>query len=314
MGFPDPKGKVIHSASQRRQAMAIQPSVQSLVEPAARSPGRRSLQPRQPQRIGGVLDTAFELYTASIGSVWPISLLLAVAGMPPVLYRMIGARPAGAAEGVGASIGVSLGFNAADPVGSLVGLISAILTMWAMSALYLKQRAVGMGEPLGIGAALKVALKRLGPLFVASILFVLAVALGLVLLVVPGLILMVSLMMYMALLLFENKGVLASLTESHKLVWGNWWRSSAILAVALILLIVIFVAVVVLATIAAPLLGVAVEDAALFLMVTELVFNAGFNVLLMPFITSVMIALYWDLKLRKEGADLVARVNALNPA
>jgi hypothetical protein len=37
-------------------------------------------------------------------------------------------------------------------------------------------------------------------------------------------------------------------------------------------------------------------------------------VLLMPFITSVMIALYWDLKLRKEGADLVARVNALNLA
>jgi hypothetical protein len=33
-----------------------------------------------------------------------------------------------------------------------------------------------------------------------------------------------------------------------------------------------------------------------------------------PFSTAVMIALYWDLKLRKEGGDLAARVNALSAA
>jgi hypothetical protein len=140
------------------------------------------------------------------------------------------------------------------------------------------------------------------------------VVVGLVLVIVPGLILMVSLMMYMALLLFENKGPVDSLTGSHRLVWGNWWRSSAILTIALILVIVIVMAVGMVAAIVTPFAGLAMDDILMVGLVAELVFNAVFNVLFMPFLTAVMIALYWDLKLRKEGGDLAARVNALNPA
>jgi uncharacterized membrane protein YdbT with pleckstrin-like domain len=33
-----------------------------------------------------------------------------------------------------------------------------------------------------------------------------------------------------------------------------------------------------------------------------------------PFYYAMMLALYWDLKLRKGGGDLAARVGALNPA
>lgn len=273
-----------------------------------------AIQPSQPQGVGGVLDTAFQLYKSSLPVVWPISLLLAVVGMPPTLYWMFSGRPLPDPDSIGASVGLNMGFDPADPVGSLVGVISGILTMWAMSALYLKQRAVGVDEPLAIGESLKIALARLGPLVGASILFVLAVLVGLLLLLVPGFILMVSLMMYMALLLFENKGAVDSLTGSHKLVWGNWWRSSAILTVALILVIVIFIALGLVAVIVAPFAGLAMEDVVMVGLASELVFNAAFNVFLMPFFTAVMIALYWDLKLRKEGGDLAARVNALNAA
>lgn len=270
-----------------------------------------TIQPSQPQGIGGVLDTAFQLYKSSLAVVWPISLLLGFAGMPPTLYWMFSGRPVPDVSSIGASIGTSMGFDPADPVGSLIGVLSGLLTMWTMSALYLKQRAVGVDEQLSVGDALKIALRRLPPLLGASILFVLAVVVGFILLLVPGLILTVSLMMYMALLLFENKGAVESLTGSHKLVWGNWWRSSAILTVALILVIVIFIALGLVAVIVAPFAGLIMED---IVLVGELVFNAAFNVLLMPFFTAVMIALYWDLKLRKEGGDLAARVNALNAA
>lgn len=273
-----------------------------------------AIQPTHPQGVGGVLDTAFQLYKASLAVVWPISLLLALVGMPPTVYWMISGRPVPDAGSIGANVGFTMGFDPADPAGSIIGLISGVLTMWTMSALYLKQRAVGVDEQLGIGEALKMALRRLGPLVGASVLFILAVVVGLVLLIVPGLILMVSLMMYMALLLFEGRGAVDSLTASHKLVWGNWWRSSAILTVALILVIVIFIALGVVAVIVAPFAGLAMEDVMMVGLVSELVFNAAFNVFLMPFFTAVMIALYWDLKLRKEGGDLAARVNALNAA
>ncbi len=267
-----------------------------------------AIQPSQPQGIGGVLDTAFQLYKSSLGVVWPISLLLAVVGMPPTLYWMFSGQPVPDMSNIGAAMGLS------DPVSIAIGLLSGVLTMWAMSALYLKQHAFGRDEEMSVGDALKVALSRLATLVGASVLFMPVVIVGLILLIVPGLILMVSLMMYMALLLFENRGAVDSLTGSHKLVWGNWWRSSAILTVSVILVIVIFMALGLVAAIAAPFAGLAVEDIVMMSMIGELVFNAVFNVFLMPFFSAVMIALYWDLKLRKEGGDLAARVNALNPA
>lgn len=267
------------------------------------------IQPTRPQGIGVVLDTAFQLYKASLPVVWPISLLLTIVGLPSTLYWMLGDQALPARGGLGVRFG--FGFDALDPLGSSIGLISSLLSLWVMGALCLKQRAVGVDESLGLGAALKMALRRLPVLFAATILVVLAVAAGVLLLVVPGLILSVSLAMYMVLLLFENRGALDSVTGSHRLVWGNWWRSSVIFAVALVLIMVIFVAVGVVAGIVTPFVGSASED---IVIVSELVGTTVFNVLLMPFITAVMIALYWDLKLRKEGADLAARVNALNTA
>jgi hypothetical protein len=273
-----------------------------------------AIQPSQPQGVGGVLDTAFQLYKSSLAVVWPISLLLAIVGMPPTLYWMFSGRALPDVDSIGATVGLSLGFDPADPIGSLVGLISGVLTMWMMSALYLKQRAVGSDRQLSVGGAVNLALRRLGPLLGATILFVVAVVAGLLLLIVPGLILMVSLIMYTALLLFENKGVVDSLSGSYRMVRGNWWRSSAILAVASILVLVIFVALGVVALIVAPFAGLAMADVVMVTLVGELVFNAAFNVFVMPFFTAVMIALYWDLKLRKEGGDLAARVNALHAA
>jgi hypothetical protein len=270
-----------------------------------------AIQPNQPQGIGAVLDTAFQLYKASLAAVWPISLLLAIVDMPPTLYRMFSGQPLPDVTGTPS---IEMILSLLDPVSSGIGLISGVLALWVMSALYLKQRAVGVDEPLSVGDALLTALKRLGPVLGATILFVIAVAVGMMLLLVPGLILGVSLMMYVTLLLFENKGAVDSLTGSHKLVWGNWWRTSAILSVAFILILVIFVALSVVAAIIAPFAGLALQDDTMMALGSELIFNAAFNVFLMPFFTAVMIALYWDLKLRKEGGDLAARVNALNAA
>lgn len=268
-----------------------------------------AIQPTQPQGVGGVLDTAFQLYKATLGAVWPISLLLAVVGMPPTLYLLFSGAPLPDLESTGFDLSTAFGAN--DPVSSAIGLISGILTLWVLSALYLKQRAGGVDEALSVGDALKVAVARLAPVLGSTVLFVIAFVVGLILLIVPGLILMVSLMLYMQLVLFEEKGPVEALTASHKLVWGNWWRSTAILTVALILVMVIFMAVGVVAAVAAPFLGIAIEDYLMLALVGELVFNALFNLLFMPFFSAVMIALYWDLKLRKEGGDLAARVNAL---
>jgi hypothetical protein len=268
-----------------------------------------SIQPSQPQSIGGVLDTTFQLYKASLLKLIPLSLLLVLASCLQYIYIFArGANPADPL--VMLNLMTSWGYW----LSLLVGVIGST---WITAASYLKVAAVGTDGDLGIGAALQAALPRLPTLVVMMILFMLAVMIGTLLLIVPGIILMVSLLLCYPTALFDNKGPVAALTESHRLVWGNWWRTFVMLSVGIIILIVIYLIVATIVGVIAPFLmvgGVGAEDVALYALVSVGLIFVFLSLLLTPFYISLGIAIYWDLKLRKDGGDLAARVGALNPA
>lgn len=267
-----------------------------------------TIRPEQPQTIGGVLDTTFTLYKASIGSVWPLCLLLALAGIIPAFYLYAGA---------GAVLP-----NSNDPFAMLAvfsrpgyllsNLLTMILSVWCYSALFLKVHAIGIAAPLSLGAALGAALGRLASLVIVFILAVLAISIGMVLLVVPGVILAVSLLLSLPLALFEQAGPVAALSGSHRLVWGDWWRTSAILTVGFLIVLVLYTAVGILVGMLVPLLGFGASGVVLFGTVVGIVVGVSSNVILAPFFVALVIAVYWDLKLRKHGGDLAARVAALS--
>lgn len=267
-----------------------------------------AIQPTQPQGIGGVLDTAFQLYKATLAVVWPLALLVGVLSLAPFVYVMFTGMPA--FDPTGATVpDMSVFTNL-----MIAGLLSMVLSTWGTSALFLKQEAHGTGSDMTTGSALQTALQRLPGLIVAIILYMVAVGVGLVLLIVPGLILMLTLLMYMAVMLFEQKGPIEGLAGSHRLVWGNWWRTCAILTLTGILMMVIYLAVAFVLGLLSPFVGMALGNALLVSMGVQLLSQAVMNVLVMPFTCAVFIAIYWDLKLRKQGGDLAARVNALSPA
>jgi hypothetical protein len=270
-----------------------------------------SIQPAQPQSIGGVLDTTFQLFKASVVRLIPLSLLMVVAGSPSSIYILT----------QGASS------NPADPFGMLgmmsrpgywlSALAGMLGTVWMMSAAYLKIGAIGAGGDLGLGPALQKAVTRLPSVALMMILFGFAVGIGMVLLIVPGLILMVSLALCFNPALFEDKGPFESLSESHRLVWGNWWRTAAILTVGFIVLIVIYMLAGLIIGVVMPLAvlgGAAGENFLMTSMISGMLIGTLVSLLVTPFYISLAIATYWDLKLRKDGADLAARVGALNPA
>jgi hypothetical protein len=268
-----------------------------------------SIQPSQPQSIGGVLDTTFQLYKASLVKLIPLSLLMVIASSLQYVYVF--------ARG---------GANPADPLAMLnmmqgwgywLSLLGGMIgSTWILSAAYLKIAAIGTGGELGSGAALQASLTRLPALFLMVILFTLALILGTLLLLIPGLILMVSLVLCFPTALFDGKGPVSALTESHRLVWGNWWRTAVMLTVGVIVIVVIYVVAGLIVGIVAPLLviGGGPEDAALFALVSVMLIVVFMSLLLTPFYISLATAIYWDLKLRKDGGDLAARVGALNPA
>jgi hypothetical protein len=268
-----------------------------------------SIQPSQPQSIGGVLDTTFQLYKSSLLKLIPLSLLLVIASCLQYIYIFArGANPADPLAMV----------NLMTSWGYWLSLLAGVIgSTWITAATYLKVAAIGTDGDLGIGAALQASLPRLPALVVMMILFVLAVMLGTLLLIIPGIILMVSLLLCYPTALFDNKGPVSALSESHRLVWGNWWRTFVMLSVGVIILAVIYLVVATIVGLIAPfLLGgdVGAEEVALYALVSVGLIFVLLSLLLTPFYISLGIAIYWDLKLRKDGGDLAARVGALNPA
>jgi hypothetical protein len=264
-------------------------------------------QPTRPQSIGGVLDTTFQLYKSSLISVIPLCLLLVATSLAPSIYVFVqgGASADPFAMGIGALSAFS------SPMYWVIYVISIAGSLWALGALYLKIAAIGSDEDMSIGVALGNTISRVPFLLLTTILFFIAFLIGCILLIVPGLILLVSLMLSFNLVLFEGKGPVAALIDSHKLVWGNWWRTAAILTVGFIIVIVIYMLAIFLIGATVPF---ASDDAMLFGLISGLVVGVLMNVLVTPFYVALVIAIYWDLKLRKEGGDLAARVGALNPA
>lgn len=267
-----------------------------------------NIQPAQPQSIGGVLDTAFQLYKASVVPALPLSALMAVASTPPSIYMLMRAGT-GSATDPFATLAVMQ-----SPGYWITYLVSILATMWIMGALYYKIASAGSGEPLGVGEALTRSSRRALSLFFTTILFGIAIAIGLVLLIIPGLILMISLMLCFNLNLFEEKGPVASLIGSHQLVWGNWWRTAAILTVGFIVLFVIYMLAGVIAGLFVPLIGIDLGDVLAVTMVSTIVISVVVTLVVTPFYLGLAIAIYWDLKLRKEGGDLASRVGTLNAA
>jgi hypothetical protein len=266
-----------------------------------------SIRPTQPQSIGGVLDISFQLYKASIGSVWPISLLMIFASSPPTLYMIMRG-----------------GVVAADPTNPfaafavmsrpgywLAYLLSMLMISCVIGAMYFKEHAIAVGEDMSIGGALQASLGKVVPLLFTTILYGIAVGVGMVLLLIPGFILAISLLTSFCMVLFEDKGPLAALSGSHKLVWGDWWRTSVILTVGFIVVIVAYFAVFALVGVIAPLVGLGVQDVFFYSLVTGFVVGGIINLLLAPYYIALTLSIYWDLKLRKEGGDLAARVGAL---
>lgn len=270
-----------------------------------------SIQPTQPQAVGGVLDTTFQLYKASLVKMIPLSLLLAIAGSPSSIYVFTQGGAGNAADPF-AMLAMMRGLNYWLAVGA--GMIG---TTWMMSAAYLKVASIGTGEEIGLGTAVQNALTRLPGMLLMLILFGIALALGLVLLLIPGMILMVSLALCFNTALFDGKGPVQALSESHRLVWGNWWRTAAILTVGFIVIFVIYMVAALIIGVITPLLvlgGGGTENVLLISMISGLLIGVLMSVLVTPFYIAMAISIYWDLKLRKDGGDLAARVGALNAA
>lgn len=246
----------------------------------------------KPQSIGRVLDSGFKLFVKSFAGVFPLSLAAAaVLAVPNIANIITGAE---SAESPMPGSIVLLTFLVALPIYMI--LIAAVVYRLGAAA-ELHEATAGQAVARGVRCVL--------PLIGAALLYLLAVAGGLLLLIVPGIILSLSLSFGFFAIVLDDDSALQGLKHSHRLVWGNWWRTLTVVSVPVVLVMILYIGLITVFGVSVFMSdGQASSDA----LITVGLVEAAIGGVTAPLIYSIMIAQYHDLKLRKEGHDLAARL------
>jgi hypothetical protein len=169
--------------------------------------------------LSGVLGEAWQMYKAHAGH------LLAIAFVIYLAAAVIAALLALAGGTVGAVLG------------SLVQIVAAFLLQ---ATLVKAVQDVRDGRvDMSIGETVRAAVPYLGPVALASILAGIAITIGLILLIVPGLYLITIWAVIVPVIVLEGTGAMASFGRSHQLVRGNGWHVFATLVLVYIILLVV---------------------------------------------------------------------------
>jgi hypothetical protein len=293
--------------------------------------------PAAPRSIGGVLDDAIKLYRDSFSKSWPLALIGEVLITIPVLVIRfqitnipgVGTNPMSAAINPAAAAAMMAVFK--SPVIWVSYLALLLLTLGLYNALIVQADGFSSGKPRTIAEAFGTGFRLLPCTLLLSLVmflgtFVAVLAAGIVAgilgamhvsPIVQGILLVacIGVMIYVwgriflanTALVVERTGVFKSFATSWVLIKSHWWRTAAVYTVAIIIAFAFYLLMGALNTLIFALWSGSSEAKTIL---SQLV-NVAFGSALAPFFPTVLLAMYHDLKLRSEGADLADRVNAL---
>ncbi|HVB05322.1 MAG TPA: hypothetical protein VNF07_03615 [Acidimicrobiales bacterium] len=245
----------------------------------------------RPRRPGEILDTALRLCRSRYLTLMGVVALIVV---PLQLFSALlqlsvdPARHGTTVHGWGA-LAASLG-------PSVLGGLAAQLA----SAACLKPVAAGfLDEEVSWQDALEFAWSRTGDLLRVIVVVYVVSTIGLIV-VLPGIYLWISWLVVLPVVLLEGGAGLTPLRRSHELVRGRWWPTFGTYLLATVALGIIT------AFVSGILLRVTGEANAVYTakVLLSTIVGSITGVLTMPFLASVIVVIYFDLRTRKEGFDL----------
>lgn len=168
-----------------------------------------------------------------------------------------------------------------------------------------------IGRRVGIGEAVLFALRRVGPLLLVSIVYGLAVLIGLFLLIIPGMIFFCMYAFASQAVVLEGLGPIAGMNRSEKLTKGFKWRIFGILLLIGVLTLLLDAGLVIGMSAIIPITenvsganGLEKERLNETNLTIHLAIMALASILLNTYLTVCLILTYFDLRTRKEGFDL----------
>jgi hypothetical protein len=266
----------------------------------------------RPLGIGEILDVGIKIYWRNAWTLFRIVLFVVLPAQIIVGIIQISALPSGVDSQTGNFFGprftssnptisghdattLAVGFFAALVINALAGKFAQAGCFRAVADAYL-------GEPVSWRASLRFALRRLPAVVAVSLLSTILIGIGAVLCVIPGIYLWGAYYVAIPVVLVEGAGPIRALGRSRDLVSGRWWST---IGVALVGSVLVFV---VAGAFSALILGVALASPAQNT-VTGFILNTVATtlsaVLTTPAAAAFATVLYVDLRVRKEGFDLL---------
>ena len=246
----------------------------------------------RPLGVGELVDVSLKIWRRHFGDL-ARTVLVVVAPIEIITALAIASA---ADPGTEAGTGDSVAGGAA-----LVGFALRMLATLVASAAALQLVTVAYlgGEP-DWRQSLKLATQRLPALLWLTVLTGAGLVLGFIALIFPGIYLSVAWALAFCALMAEDLKGTAALGRSYRLVRGRWWPTFGTLLLAYILMMVVtfFVQL--------PFLIVLgnTDPESLAGFVAATVTGIVSAVVTTPFLATIFILLYFDLRVRKEGFDL----------
>jgi hypothetical protein len=239
-----------------------------------------------PKTLGEILSAAFNIYKANASKlllivaivVVPLSFMSAL--FSGVVFAGTKHTTLTGSEIVDRSFGLFV-------AGALVtGLISIIITFALQAAILRAAAQATIGDPVDPEESYRFGFKRLGSVFLVSLLVGLAVVGGFILLIIPGIIFLVLFSVSVPVLIVENRRGRAAMSRSWNLAKGHFWHALGVILVAAIITGVI----------SGIIAGIG--GSAWFV---RWIFTAIAQILTAPFSALVSVLLYLDLRARSEA-------------
>ena len=246
----------------------------------------------RPLTIGETLDAALRLFRVSLPRCLPIALLSVVVGQLPTALDF--------ARGLSA-----IGILRKDFRWWLVAVISGLVNLVLWNALLRRQYATATGNKTTMRSDLSAGIHAAPATFVLLVFYFAAVALGTLLLIVPGLYLSIALSFCSVAIVVNSERITQSIATSLRLTRGAWWRTSSIFGVMMVMVAVMYAFA---GFVGLMLAQFARGDSAVFGAVTAIAV-ALIGALLMPLTSAVLLVQYAELQVRRLGGDLAARID-----
>ena len=270
--------------------------------------------PDGPQTVSQVLDSGFRIFKVSLVRCVLFGAVAMIAGQLPNIYSL--AR--------GDAFG---GYLRGDPVTIALAVLGSVLAVYFSAVILIRQREVAQGSRRAIRAELAEGLRRLPALLGVTLLSLALLAVvptlllmsdyGLfgplslpililaALLAVPVVWLLPGLSMAVVVAVLTPNGMLASLKQGIWLAYRSWWRTMLTFIVWTVLLVVLNLVAVILLMLSLQVFGA--SDVITLSAATPVVFVA-LRAVGLPFLVAILLAVYGELMVRKQGIDLERRV------